>query len=206
MQSRSSSSGACVTQSDTRFTLCMQEDMKHLLRDAAEGLPVAQRKVTWETERPTVQAVGDAKKLRGFVEYGRQALPYRPVEQRVQDYAEVLGRLPQKDHEDLLHTQAARCMDCGTPFCHQTASGGGSDHSCSLLVLSRCPFILPVWLSCHHCALGLWCRLPIVARLSPVGFPSPRRDTSMPSSQLCPVCSNKLMTVCKPESSNACNV
>ena len=41
----------------------------------------------------------------------------------MQDYNEVLGRLPQQDQEELLHTQAARCMDCGTPFCHQTASG-----------------------------------------------------------------------------------
>ncbi len=97
--------------------------MKHLLRDAAEGLPVAQRKVTWDSERPTVKAVGDATKLRGFVEYGRQPLPYRPVEDRLQDYGEVLGRLPQQDQEELLHTQAARCMDCGTPFCHQTSSG-----------------------------------------------------------------------------------
>ncbi|KAL0054356.1 hypothetical protein WJX82_007542 [Trebouxia sp. C0006] len=99
------------------------EDMKHLLRDAAEGLLVAQRKITWESERPTVKAVGDATKLRGFVEYGRQSLPYRPIEDRLQDYGEVLGRLPQQDQEELLHTQAARCMDCGTPFCHQTSSG-----------------------------------------------------------------------------------
>ena len=26
-------------------------------------------------------------------------------------------------HADLLSTQSARCMDCGTPFCHQTSSG-----------------------------------------------------------------------------------
>lgn len=101
----------------------VQEDMKDLLRDAAEGLPVAKRKLSWETDRPTVKAVGDATKMRGFVEYGRQPLPYRPVEDRLQDYGEVLGRLPQQDEEELLHTQAARCMDCSTPFCHQTSSG-----------------------------------------------------------------------------------
>lgn len=27
------------------------------------------------------------------------------------------------ERADQLHTQAARCMDCGTPFCHQTVSG-----------------------------------------------------------------------------------
>ena len=49
----------------------VQDDLKILLRDAAEGLPVAKRKATWETERPTVKAIGDAVKSRGFVEYGR---------------------------------------------------------------------------------------------------------------------------------------
>ena len=49
----------------------VQKDLKILLRDAAEGLPVAKRKATWETERPTVKAIGDAVKSRGFVEYGR---------------------------------------------------------------------------------------------------------------------------------------
>ena len=113
--------------------------MKQLLRDAAEGLPVAQRKLTWESERPTVKAVGEAAKLRGFVEYGRQPLPYRPVEDRLQDYGEVLGRLPQQDQEELLHTQAARCMDCGTPFCHQTSSGVHKSVCASVTVcLSDC--------------------------------------------------------------------
>ena len=63
----------------------------------------------------------------------RQPLPYRPVEDRLQDYGEVLGRLPQQDQEELLHTQAARCMDCGTPFCHQTSSG----QSCNFPALSH---------------------------------------------------------------------
>ena len=51
--------------------IAVQKDLKILLRDAAEGLPVAKRKATWETERPTVMAIGDAVKIRGFVEYGR---------------------------------------------------------------------------------------------------------------------------------------
>jgi hypothetical protein len=41
----------------------------------------------------------------------------------VKDWGEVLARLPNEDHADLLSTQSARCMDCGTPFCHQTATG-----------------------------------------------------------------------------------
>jgi len=139
--------------------------MKHLLRDAAEGLPVAQRKLTWESERPTVKAVGDATKLRGFVEYGRQPLPYRPVEDRLQDYGEVLGRLPQQDQEELLHTQAARCMDCGTPFCHQTSSGVHRSVCASVCVCVCASVCL-----CCLCLLGVnWltalCQLDVLAAL-----------------------------------------
>jgi len=134
----------------------VQEDMKHLLRDAAEGLPVAQRKLTWESERPTVKAVGDATKLRGFVEYGRQPLPYRPVEDRLQDYGEVLGQLPQQDQEELLHTQAARCMDCGTPFCHQTSSGVHKSVCVSVTVRLSVTVCLSVQVSLSVGVGGKW--------------------------------------------------
>jgi len=144
------------------FFFLLQEDMKHLLRDAAEGLLVAQRKITWESERPTVKAVGDATKLRGFVEYGRQSLPYRPVEDRLQDYGEVLGRLPQQDQEELLHTQAARCMDCGTPFCHQTSSGVHKSVRASVTVCLSVRVSLSVWVCVNVCVVeecvcaGVW--------------------------------------------------
>ena len=38
----------------------------------------------------------------------------RPVEERVNDYFEVYYHFP----EEKVRTQAARCMDCGIPFCH----------------------------------------------------------------------------------------
>ncbi len=50
-------------------------------------------------------------------------MPYREVEERVKDWGEVLAKLPTAEHADLLSTQSARCMGCGTPFCHQTDSG-----------------------------------------------------------------------------------
>lgn len=53
----------------------------------------------------------------------RHPMPYREVEERVKDYGEVLAKLPTAEHADLLSTQSARCMGCGTPFCHQTDSG-----------------------------------------------------------------------------------
>jgi len=50
----------------------------------------------------------------GFLEYPREAPPYRPIEERVRDYQEVEQSLP----VDRLEIQAARCMDCGIPYCH----------------------------------------------------------------------------------------
>ncbi len=51
----------------------------------------------------------------GFMEFGRQTPSRRPVQQRVTDWLEVYEAFP-TDH---LRQQAARCMDCGIPFCHQ---------------------------------------------------------------------------------------
>ena len=54
-------------------------------------------------------------RITGFLEAGREAQPYRPVNQRLLDWHQVMAPFP-PDH---LNTQAARCMDCGIPFCHQ---------------------------------------------------------------------------------------
>jgi len=62
--------------------------------------------------------VAPINKLRGFIEYERNPEPYRPPETRLLDYEEINAK-----HEPLeLKRQAARCMDCGTPFC-QTHTG-----------------------------------------------------------------------------------
>ena len=53
-------------------------------------------------------------KVTGFKEYARETAPRRPVGERVKDYFEVY----QPFGEDKVRTQAARCMDCGIPFCH----------------------------------------------------------------------------------------
>lgn len=68
----------------------------------------------------------DVEKLRGFLNYQRNPEPYRPALERLQDWEEI-NPVPDRD-VDVAHTalerkvQAARCMDCGTPFC-QTYSG-----------------------------------------------------------------------------------
>lgn len=53
-------------------------------------------------------------KVTGFKEYARETPMRRPVDERVKDYFEVYQPFP----EDRVRTQAARCMDCGIPFCH----------------------------------------------------------------------------------------
>jgi len=54
-------------------------------------------------------------KVTGFLEIKRKKGPTRPVEERLRDWKEVYLPFPQ----DELKKQAARCMDCGIPFCHQ---------------------------------------------------------------------------------------
>jgi glutamate synthase (NADPH/NADH) small chain len=51
---------------------------------------------------------------RGFLQLRRSVQPYRPVDERLRDYAE---QQPQAE-EGLVREQAQRCMDCGVPFCH----------------------------------------------------------------------------------------
>ena len=52
---------------------------------------------------------------RGFMKFERQGPTRRPVDERVRDWREVYLPFP----GDRLRVQAARCMDCGVPFCHQ---------------------------------------------------------------------------------------
>jgi len=53
-------------------------------------------------------------KATGFIEIARKKTPTRPIAERLQDWNEVY--LPHSETE--LRDQAARCMDCGIPFCH----------------------------------------------------------------------------------------
>ncbi len=50
----------------------------------------------------------------GFLEYQRRERGYAPAGERLQHWREFVRPLP----EDELRRQGARCMDCGTPFCH----------------------------------------------------------------------------------------
>src|SRR6184192_1838450 len=50
----------------------------------------------------------------GFLKYGRQTPTRRPVPVRIRDWKEVYEPFPL----ETLQMQAARCMDCGIPFCN----------------------------------------------------------------------------------------
>lgn len=55
--------------------------------------------------------MGDPK---GFINIARKEGGYRPKNERIGDFGEVEQTLNEADRRD----QAARCMDCGVPFCH----------------------------------------------------------------------------------------
>ncbi|HEX9114620.1 MAG TPA: glutamate synthase subunit beta [Anaerolineae bacterium] len=80
----------------------------------------------------------------GFIEYKRETPPARPPEARVQDYLEFHLQAP----EETLRTQAARCMDCGIPFCHTGVLISG--------MASGCPInnLIPEWN--HLVYTGRW--------------------------------------------------
>lgn len=50
----------------------------------------------------------------GFLEIERADRSYRPVEERLKHWKEFVEPLP----EPSVKSQAARCMDCGIPYCH----------------------------------------------------------------------------------------
>jgi len=56
---------------------------------------------------------------KGFLNHGREVAERRPVDERVGDWNEVYPGGPGRALLPIIRTQAARCMDCGIPFCHQ---------------------------------------------------------------------------------------
>jgi glutamate synthase (NADPH/NADH) small chain len=53
-------------------------------------------------------------KITGFMEFERIEEGYKPVADRLKNYGEFVIGLTEEQSK----TQAARCMDCGTPFCN----------------------------------------------------------------------------------------
>jgi glutamate synthase (NADPH/NADH) small chain len=57
-------------------------------------------------------------KITGFLEIERHDRKYTPVAERVKNFKEFVIPLSEKETRD----QAARCMNCGVPYCHGTGS------------------------------------------------------------------------------------
>eukprot|EP00922_Rhytidocystis_sp_ex-Travisia-forbesii_P066561 GHVS01098828.1.p1 GENE.GHVS01098828.1~~GHVS01098828.1.p1 ORF type:complete len:773 (-),score=121.06 GHVS01098828.1:560-2878(-) len=80
----------------------------------------------WRSEKPAtiVENVRPGKvlrpiKRRGFIEYEREVDGYRNANERMEDFMEIY----QPHDETRIRTQAARCMDCGVPFCQSPSTG-----------------------------------------------------------------------------------
>ncbi|XP_044726506.1 glutamate synthase [NADH], amyloplastic isoform X2 [Chrysoperla carnea] len=59
-------------------------------------------------------------KVRGFLKYPRETGLYRPAEKRLRDWDEVYNFQHVRKG---LRVQAARCMECGVPFCQSDSHG-----------------------------------------------------------------------------------
>ncbi|MFV0558444.1 MAG: glutamate synthase subunit beta [Enterococcus sp.] len=73
----------------------------------------------------------------GFLKYPRKDNPFRAIEQRIDDWEELQVPLEVKERQE----QAARCMNCGIPFCHSGNFYGEQR------VVSGCPNdnLIPEW-------------------------------------------------------------
>ncbi|MER2117423.1 MAG: glutamate synthase subunit beta, partial [Enterococcus casseliflavus] len=73
----------------------------------------------------------------GFLKYPRVENPTRPVAERIEDWQELQTPLPENERQE----QAARCMNCGIPFCHTGSFYGGQR------AVSGCPNdnLIPEW-------------------------------------------------------------
>ena len=95
-------------------------------------------------------------KVTGFLEIDRRDRRYAPASDRIRHYKEFMIPLSEEATKD----QAARCMDCGIPFCH-----------------TGCPVNnqIPDWNDLvYQLRLGRGCLAifirPIIFRSSPAGF------------------------------------
>jgi glutamate synthase (NADPH/NADH) small chain len=80
----------------------------------------------------------------GFMQYSRQTTAYRPPEERLGDRRTIQLQMVASH----LQQQAARCMDCGIPFCHTELKLNGMSSGCPLHNL------IPEWNDLvYH---GLW--------------------------------------------------
>ncbi|WP_286139452.1 hypothetical protein [Faecalibaculum rodentium] len=67
-------------------------------------------------------------KPNGFLEYKREDNPWRPCQDRILDFQEFKMALRESERRE----QAARCMNCGVPFCQSAIELKGRVTGCPL--------------------------------------------------------------------------
>ncbi|KAG2228014.1 hypothetical protein INT45_012038 [Circinella minor] len=115
----------------SKFVKVMPIEYRHLLEKQKQPKQaqtnIQQEMVAKQKCEPNIEDVEDSlldekaiidrraklDKMRGFMKYKRRVDPYRDPKTRVSDWKEINNRLSRPQ----LHVQAARCMDCGVPFC-----------------------------------------------------------------------------------------
>lgn len=95
-----------------------QRALKQMAEEAQSMKKVEQAPAIKDIE----DVAGKLDKIRGFMKYTRETHPYRNAEVRMNDYKEIYNYSHVRNS---LKTQAARCMECGVPFCQ-------SSHGCPL--------------------------------------------------------------------------
>ncbi|XP_064488829.1 uncharacterized protein LOC135400829 isoform X2 [Ornithodoros turicata] len=116
------------------FVKVFPKEYQRALRQLAEEKANVEKKAAAPAEKVAdiEEVITDAEmrkkqmekldKTRGFMKYKRETEYYRPAIQRMQDWKEIYNH---KGVRKNLRMQAARCMDCGVPFCQ-------SSHGCPL--------------------------------------------------------------------------
>lgn len=97
-------------------TASSSSSSRRLLASAANTAANTDAEPLFEKRDGSVGAIDSA---RAFIEFRRQPDPYRPVLERLHDWNEINTETREPLERKV---QAARCMDCGTPFC-QTNTG-----------------------------------------------------------------------------------
>jgi glutamate synthase (NADPH/NADH) small chain len=90
----------------------------------AEGLPLRLKRTPFRAKQHTTHMA----KPTGFLDYVRETPASRPPLERIRDWGEFHRHLD----EEKLRTQAARCMECGVPFCHAGRLLNGMSTGCPL--------------------------------------------------------------------------
>ncbi|XP_043275732.1 glutamate synthase [NADH] isoform X2 [Venturia canescens] len=119
----------------TRFVKVFPYEYQRALQQLAEAKQVAEPVINGNSKNSEAEVKdiedsiqdGDMEqrkldKIKGFMKYKRQTMVYRPAEKRLNDWEEIYDF---KGVRKGLKVQAARCMECGVPFCQ-------SSHGCPL--------------------------------------------------------------------------